>query len=108
MRKITFEYVMLQGVNDSEAEAAELGRLLRGIPALVNLIPVRACVSATSSGGHSAPYSSTHGLDRTLCARTKRPSSRLRGCWTALTASSAPSAGRAVRTAHGWASSHIR
>lgn len=38
-RRITFEYVMLKGVNDSVADAKELVRLLRGIPAKVNLIP---------------------------------------------------------------------
>jgi len=38
-RRITFEYVMLRGVNDSEAEARELVRLLHGLPAKVNLIP---------------------------------------------------------------------
>jgi 23S rRNA (adenine2503-C2)-methyltransferase len=38
-RRITFEYVMLRDVNDSEAEARELVRLIRGIPAKVNLIP---------------------------------------------------------------------
>ncbi len=38
-RRITFEYVMLKGVNDSEAEARELVRLIAGIPAKVNLIP---------------------------------------------------------------------
>ncbi len=38
-RRITFEYVMLKGVNDSPSEARELVRLLRGIPAKVNLIP---------------------------------------------------------------------
>jgi 23S rRNA (adenine2503-C2)-methyltransferase len=38
-RRITFEYVMLKGVNDSIAEAKELVRLLRGIPAKINLIP---------------------------------------------------------------------
>ncbi len=38
-RRITFEYVMLKGINDSPAEARELVRLLRGIPAKVNLIP---------------------------------------------------------------------
>jgi len=37
--EITFEYVMLRGVNDSEAEARALVRLLQGIPAKVNLIP---------------------------------------------------------------------
>ncbi len=38
-RRITFEYVMLRGVNDSEAEARALVRLIGGIPAKVNLIP---------------------------------------------------------------------
>jgi 23S rRNA (adenine2503-C2)-methyltransferase len=38
-RRITFEYVMLKGVNDSDADARELVRLLRGIPAKINLIP---------------------------------------------------------------------
>ena len=38
-RRITFEYVMLKGVNDSDAEARALVRLLKGIPAKINLIP---------------------------------------------------------------------
>lgn len=38
-RRITFEYIMLRGVNDSEADARELVRLIAGIPAKVNLIP---------------------------------------------------------------------
>ncbi len=38
-RRITFEYIMLKGVNDSEAEARELVRLIAGLPAKVNLIP---------------------------------------------------------------------
>ncbi len=38
-RRITFEYVMLKGINDSAAEARELARLLKGIPAKINLIP---------------------------------------------------------------------
>ena len=38
-RRITFEYVMLKGVNDSDAEARELVRLLKGVPAKINLIP---------------------------------------------------------------------
>jgi 23S rRNA (adenine2503-C2)-methyltransferase len=38
-RRITFEYVMLRGVNDSEAEARALVRLISGLPAKVNLIP---------------------------------------------------------------------
>src|SRR5262249_21743050 len=38
-RRITFEYVMLKGVNDSAAEANELVKLVKGIPAKFNLIP---------------------------------------------------------------------
>ena len=38
-RRITFEYVMLKDVNDSDADANELVRLLSGIPAKINLIP---------------------------------------------------------------------
>jgi 23S rRNA (adenine2503-C2)-methyltransferase len=38
-RRVTFEYVLLDGVNDSDADAARLPQLLRGIPAKVNLIP---------------------------------------------------------------------
>lgn len=38
-RKVTFEYVMLDGINDSAAHARELVSLLEGVPAKVNLIP---------------------------------------------------------------------
>lgn len=38
-KRITFEYVMLDGVNDTDAEARELVHLLKGIPAKINLIP---------------------------------------------------------------------
>jgi len=38
-RRITFEYIMLRGVNDSEADARELVRLIKDLPAKVNLIP---------------------------------------------------------------------
>ena len=38
-RRVTFEYILLQGVNDSEACAKELARLLKGINCYVNLIP---------------------------------------------------------------------
>jgi 23S rRNA (adenine2503-C2)-methyltransferase len=38
-RRVTYEYVLLAGVNDQAEHAAELVRLLRGRPALINLIP---------------------------------------------------------------------
>jgi len=40
--KVTFEYVLLRGVNDSPDDARRLGRLARGLPAKVNLIPWNA------------------------------------------------------------------
>ena len=36
---MTFEYVLLAGVNDSDADAVRLPKLLRGLPCKVNLIP---------------------------------------------------------------------
>ncbi len=38
-RRVTFEYVMLKGINDSLADASALVRLIKGIPAKINLIP---------------------------------------------------------------------
>jgi 23S rRNA (adenine2503-C2)-methyltransferase len=46
--RLTFEYVMLDGINDSRADAARVANLLRGIPARVNLIPY--------NGGEALPY----------------------------------------------------
>ena len=46
--RLTFEYVMLDGINDSRADAARVAELLRGIPARVNLIPY--------NGGEALPY----------------------------------------------------
>ena len=38
-RRLTFEYVLLAGVNDSLSNARQLGQLLRGRPAMINVIP---------------------------------------------------------------------
>jgi 23S rRNA (adenine2503-C2)-methyltransferase len=38
-RRVTFEYVLLRGVNDSDEDAARLAALLRGLPVKVNVIP---------------------------------------------------------------------
>jgi len=38
-KEVTFEYVMLKGVNDSASDARELIKLIEGIPAKINLIP---------------------------------------------------------------------
>jgi len=42
-RRITFEYVLLEGVNDSIGDAQRLVILLRGIPSKINLIPFNPC-----------------------------------------------------------------
>lgn len=38
-RKLTFEYVMLAGINDTDEDAKRLAKLLRGVPSKINLIP---------------------------------------------------------------------
>jgi 23S rRNA (adenine2503-C2)-methyltransferase len=94
-RRITFEYVMLKGVNDSPAEARELVRLLRGIPAKVNLIPFNpwpgaacecsseAAIAAFSdivfAAGYSAPVRTPRGRDiLAACGQLKSESLRRR------------------------------
>lgn len=78
-RRITFEYVMLKGINDSEADARELVRLIAGIHAKINLIPFNpwpGSVYETSSGnairrfadvimnaGYAAPVRTPRGRD---------------------------------------------
>ena len=78
-RRITFEYVMLKGVNDSAADARELVRLIAGIPAKLNLIPFNPwpgapyeCSSAESiarfaaivnKAGYAAPVRAPRGRD---------------------------------------------
>jgi 23S rRNA (adenine2503-C2)-methyltransferase len=94
-RRITFEYVMLNGVNDSPAEARELVRLLAGVPAKVNLIPFNpwpgapyecstdAAIEAFSdivfAAGYSAPVRTPRGRDiLAACGQLKSTSVRLR------------------------------
>src|SRR5580693_2705883 len=94
-RRITFEYVMLKGINDSPAEARELVRLLKGIPAKVNLIPFNpwpgapyecssdAAVAAFSdivfAAGYSAPVRTPRGRDiLAACGQLKSESVRAR------------------------------
>ena len=49
-RRVTFEYVLLAGVNDADADADRLVRLLRGIPSKVNLIPWNGFPVETEAG----------------------------------------------------------
>jgi 23S rRNA (adenine2503-C2)-methyltransferase len=94
-RRITFEYVMLNGVNDGPAEARELVRLLRGIPAKVNLIPfnpwpgapfecstdqaIAAFAEIVNAEGYSSPVRTPRGRDiLAACGQLKSDSVKLR------------------------------
>ena len=77
-RRITFEYVMLRGVNDSVAEARELVRLIAGIPAKVNLIPFNPWPGSayeTSSGAAIARFASVV-MDAGFSAPVRSPRGR--------------------------------
>ena len=94
-RRITFEYVMLKGVNDSPAEARALVALLRGVPAKVNLIPfnpwpgapferstelaIRVFSDIVAQAGYSAPVRTPRGEDiLAACGQLKSASERAR------------------------------
>jgi 23S rRNA (adenine2503-C2)-methyltransferase len=93
-RRITFEYVMLKGVNDSLAEAKALVRLVAGIPAKINLIPfnawpgaVHACsdweqierfAEVVNRAGYASPVRTPRGRDiLAACGQLKSASLRL-------------------------------
>ncbi len=90
-RRITFEYVMLKGVNDSVADAKELVRLLAKIPAKINLIPFNAWPGApfecsdweqiekfaevVNRAGYASPVRSPRGRDiMAACGQLKSAS----------------------------------
>jgi 23S rRNA (adenine2503-C2)-methyltransferase len=94
-RRITFEYVMLKGVNYTAADARQLVRLLKDIPAKVNLIPFNSwpgapfeCPSAEAierfaqilfEGGLTAPVRQPRGQDiMAACGQLKSASERLK------------------------------
>jgi 23S rRNA (adenine2503-C2)-methyltransferase len=94
-RHLTFEYVMLDGLNDSDRDAGELVRLLRGIPAKVNLIPfnpwpgspyrcspperIRAFAAIVARAGYPAPVRTPRGPDiLAACGQLKTASLRRR------------------------------
>ena len=78
-KRVTFEYVMLKGVNDSIAEAKALVRLLKGIPAKINLIPfnpwpnspyecsdwdrIEAFADVVNKAGYASPIRTPRGRD---------------------------------------------
>jgi len=92
-RRITFEYVMLKGVNDTAADAKELLRLVKDIPAKFNLIPfnpwpganyecssnnaIRRFSDILYDGGYSAPIRTPRGRDiQAACGQLKSDSER--------------------------------
>ncbi|MXW90311.1 MAG: 23S rRNA (adenine(2503)-C(2))-methyltransferase RlmN [Rhodospirillaceae bacterium] len=94
-RRITFEYVMLRGVNDSDADARELVRLLKDIPAKINLIPfnpwpgapyecssqnrIRAFMTICLDGGLTCTVRTPRGRDiMAACGQLKSASERKR------------------------------
>ncbi len=94
-RRITFEYVMLKGVNDSPADARELVRLLKGIPAKINLIPFNPwpgtryeCSDWTTierfsdivfNAGYASPVRTPRGRDiLAACGQLKSETEKLR------------------------------
>jgi 23S rRNA (adenine2503-C2)-methyltransferase len=93
-RRITFDYVMLDGINDSDAEARELVRLLAGIPAKINLIPFNPwpgtnydCSSSSriekfadivNRAGYASPVRTPRGRDiLAACGQLKSETERL-------------------------------
>jgi len=94
-RRITFEYVMLKGVNDSLAEAKELVRLLKGIPAKINLIPfnpwpgspyecsdwdrIELFAEVVNRAGYASPIRTPRGRDIfAACGQLKSASERMK------------------------------
>ena len=94
-RRITFEYVMLKGVNDSPSDARELVRLLKGVPAKINLIPFNPWPGApyecsdwetieqfsdiVFNAGYASPVRTPRGRDiLAACGQLKSETEKLR------------------------------
>ena len=94
-RRITFEYVMLKGVNDTSRDARELVRLLKGIPAKINLIPfnpwpgtryecsewetIEAFSDIVFNAGYASPVRTPRGRDiLAACGQLKSETEKLR------------------------------
>lgn len=93
--RITFEYVMLNGVNDSDADAHRLIKLIEGIPAKINLIPfnewpgapykrssnnrIRAFADIIYNAGYASPVRTPRGEDiMAACGQLKSATERAR------------------------------
>ena len=94
-KRITFEYVMLKGVNDSEAEARDLVKLISGIPAKINLIPFNSWPGSSyecsdweqiekfgdiiNRGGYASPIRTPRGEDiSAACGQLKSDTKKIR------------------------------
>ncbi|MCO4317353.1 23S rRNA (adenine(2503)-C(2))-methyltransferase RlmN [Phyllobacterium sp. 21LDTY02-6] len=94
-KRITFEYVMLKGVNDSLDDARELVRLLKGIPAKINLIPfnpwpgvnyqcsdweqIEKFADYVNNAGYASPIRTPRGRDiLAACGQLKSESERMK------------------------------
>ena len=94
-KRITFEYVMLKGVNDSEAEARDLVKLISGIPAKINLIPFNSWPGSSyecsdweqiekfgdiiNRGGYASPIRTPRGEDISdACGQLKSDTKKVR------------------------------
>jgi 23S rRNA (adenine2503-C2)-methyltransferase len=93
--RITFEYVMLKGVNDSDADARRLVKLIAGIPAKINLIPfnpwpgapyerstwdrIEAFAEIVNRAGYASPVRTPRGEDiMAACGQLKSATERAR------------------------------
>jgi 23S rRNA (adenine2503-C2)-methyltransferase len=94
-KRVTFEYVMLKGVNDSPAEARALVRLLAGIPAKINLIPfnpwpgapyecsdpatIQTFAAIVNRAGYASPIRTPRGRDiLAACGQLRSESVKVR------------------------------
>jgi 23S rRNA (adenine2503-C2)-methyltransferase len=94
-KRITFEYVMLKDINDSDADARELVRLLANIPAKINLIPfnpwpgsnyvcsdwdrIEAFADIVNRAGYASPVRTPRGRDIfAACGQLKSETERLK------------------------------
>ena len=94
-KRITFEYVMLKDVNDSEAEARDLVKLISGIPAKINLIPFNSWPGSSyecsdwdqiekfgnivNRGGYASPIRIPRGEDiSAACGQLKSDTKKVR------------------------------
>jgi 23S rRNA (adenine2503-C2)-methyltransferase len=94
-RRITFEYVMLKGVNDSLEDARDLVKLLKGVPAKINLIPfnpwpgskyecsdwetIEKFADFINDAGYASPIRTPRGRDiLAACGQLKSESERMK------------------------------